>query len=265
MEGAQAKVQGEGLEALSGHVNYFKGNDRKKWLTDIPTFARVTFPKIYPGIDLSYHETGGHVENDFIVSPGSDPSGIHIRFDGADKARVTGRLTYHFRRGSRAQLKKPLVYQATATGRKKPVEARFRQDSRMRWDRGGRLRYHRDVGHRSRDHVCHIFRIHRHRSCRASLVTDASGNAYIVGGTDDQSYPIKPSSTYSLSIDGALSGDVIVSKMNASGTALVFSTHIGGGLSNTGVGIALDGSGNIYVTGMTASPDFPTYCQFDYE
>ena len=83
--GAQAKVQGQGQEPISGRVNYFRGNDPKKWLTDIPTFARVTFPQVYPGVDISYHGSGGHVENDFIVSPGTDPSAIRIRFDGADE------------------------------------------------------------------------------------------------------------------------------------------------------------------------------------
>ncbi len=86
--GAQLQVQGQAQQPLGGRVNYLRGNDPKKWLTDIPTFGRVTYPQIYPGIDLVYHGSGGYVENDFIVSPGADPSRIRITFEGADTMSV---------------------------------------------------------------------------------------------------------------------------------------------------------------------------------
>src|SRR5580704_5311997 len=127
--GAQLHVQGQAQQPLGGRVNYLRGNDPKKWLTDIPTFGRVTYPQIYPGIDLVYHGSGGYVENDFIVNPGADPSRIRITFEGADAIRFEsdGTVTVAADRHE-LSLKKPSLYQETATGRKKLVEGRFRQD-----------------------------------------------------------------------------------------------------------------------------------------
>ena len=255
--GAQAGVQGLGQEPISGRVNYFRGNDPKKWLTDIPTFARVTFPRIYPGVDLSYHGSGGHVENDFIVSPGADPSAIRIRFDGADEVRVEADGSLTATAGDRGlSWKKPLIYQATATGRKKAVEGRFRRDS------NGVIGF--EVGVYDVTEPLVIDPVVTYATYfgtpqtegAARVATDASGNAYIIGATDSPSFPVSPSGTYSLSVNGG-SGDVIVAKLSASGKQMIFTTHIGGGQSNTGIGITLDASGNLYLTGLTASPDFP--------
>ncbi len=53
-------------------------------------------------------------------------------------------------------------------------------------------------------------------------------------------------------------GDAFVTKLNAAGSALVYSTHLGGSAWDVGTGIAVDSSGNAYVTGTTYSSDFPT-------
>ena len=122
VEGADAGVQGEAQEPMSGRVNYFLGNDPKRWITGVPTFGRVTFPQIYPDIDLTYHGSGGYIENDFIVNPGADASRIQIHFDGADDLHLEndGSLTIIAGRHV-LRWKKPVVYQTTATGRKAPV------------------------------------------------------------------------------------------------------------------------------------------------
>ena len=56
-------------------VNYVRGHDRKTWLTDIPTYARVRSHGVYPGIDLVYHNNGLDLEYDFVVAPGAEPGG----------------------------------------------------------------------------------------------------------------------------------------------------------------------------------------------
>src|SRR5579862_2239487 len=258
LDGAQSKVEGKAQEPASGRVNYFRGNDPKRWITDIPTFARVTFPEIYPGIDLSYHGAGGFVENDFIVNPGADPSQIRVRFDGADDVHVEGNGSLTITAGRhRLSWKKPVVYQATATGRKKLVEARFRRDAGKAigfevgvYDIGVPLvidpviTYATYFGTPSTEGA-------------ARLAADASGNAYIVGASDSPTFPVTPAGTYAVSVDGGSNSDVIIAKLNAAGNQMVFTTHIGGGETNTGVAIALDNSGNVYVTGLTSSTDFP--------
>ena len=237
-------------------MNYLRGNDPKKWLTDIPTFSRVTFPQIYPGIDLVYHGSGGFVENDFIVSPGADPSRIRITFDGADTIRLETDGSVTVAAGRRElSWKKPSLYQETATGRKKSVEGRFRQDANQSIGFEVGI-YDLNLPLVIDPVITYATYFGTPNTEAAFRVTaDASGNAYIVGGSNNQGFPITPSTTYSDA--GGQSGDVILAKLNAAGNQMIFTTHIGGGQSNTGGGVALDAAGNIYVTGLTSSSDFP--------
>ena len=80
-----------GLEELPGKVNYFIGNDPKKWRTNISTFAKVKYKDVYPGIDLVYYGNQGQLEYDFIVAPGADPKIIKFDIQGADKLELNAR------------------------------------------------------------------------------------------------------------------------------------------------------------------------------
>ena len=83
---------------------------------------------------------------------------------------------------------------------------------------------------------------------------DAGGNAWIAGGTTSADYP-----TTADAFDRSANGmaDAFISQLNAAGTALVYSTLQGGSQSEAGNDIAVDGSGDAYVTGHTYSMDFP--------
>lgn len=86
------------------------------------------------------------------------------------------------------------------------------------------------------------------------IAVDGNGNAYVTGSTSNPNFPLK-NPLYS-SLKGYPS--VFVTKLNASGSALVYSTFLGGSVSQEGVDIADDGNDNAYVTGWTKSGDFPT-------
>jgi hypothetical protein len=85
------------------------------------------------------------------------------------------------------------------------------------------------------------------------IAVDRSGNAYVTGDTDSPDYDVTPGAFQTTNEGGA---DVFVTKLNAAGTALVYSTYIGGSGIEVGFGIAVDGSGNAYVTGYTNSTDY---------
>jgi hypothetical protein len=92
------------------------------------------------------------------------------------------------------------------------------------------------------------------------IAVDGSGNAYVTGLTTSADFPtLNPYQTY----QGT--EDVFVTKLSNSGNSLVYSTCLGGGNRDVGFGLAIDGSGNAYVTGFTESSDFPTLnpCQTD--
>ena len=87
-----------------------------------------------------------------------------------------------------------------------------------------------------------------------AVAVDASGNAYLTGFTGSSNFPITPDAFQTVH-SAPISSDVFVSKLNASGSALIYSTYLGGG---EGYGIAVDAEDSAYVTGFTNSSDFPT-------
>ncbi|MGH8009640.1 MAG: hypothetical protein ACREQ3_21830 [Candidatus Binatia bacterium] len=110
--GANPQPPVAGQEEMPGKSHYFLGNDSKQWRTNIPTYARVKYEAVYPGVDLVYYGNQRQLEYDFIVAPGADPKTIQLTFEGADKLAVDahGDLVLHTG-GGEVQLRKPSVYQ----------------------------------------------------------------------------------------------------------------------------------------------------------
>src|SRR3989454_9241768 len=110
--GANAQSKVTGLHKLPGIVNYFMGNDPKKWRTNIPTYKKVEYKEVYPGIDLAYYGNQGKLEYDLVVAPGADPNQIKLAFNGAEDVRVdaSGNLAIQVA-GGEVYLHAPNVYQ----------------------------------------------------------------------------------------------------------------------------------------------------------
>ena len=70
----EAKVTA--VQELGGKANYFIGNDPSKWRTNVPTYAKVKYEGVYPGVTLVYYGNEGQLEYDFVVAPGADPKAI---------------------------------------------------------------------------------------------------------------------------------------------------------------------------------------------
>nr|WP_260986720.1 SBBP repeat-containing protein [Paenibacillus terrae] len=88
-----------------------------------------------------------------------------------------------------------------------------------------------------------------------NIAVDSAGNAYITGRTYSDDFPVTPGAVQTM-FGG--SSDVFVTKLNAAGNALVYSTYLGGDGDDYGLGIAIDSTGEAYVTGLTASSNFLT-------
>jgi hypothetical protein len=249
-----------GAAELPGKVNYFIGNDPAKWRTSVPTYAQVKYENVYPGVDLIYYGNQGRLEYDFVVAPGSDPGLIALRFRGGRHVAVdqNGDLLLN---SEDVRYQKPVVYQNNE-GARKPVESQYvmTADNTIRFT----------VGDYDRSKPLVIDPVLVYSTYLGGsevdfgkgIAVDASGNAYIVGDTRSSDFPaanaIQPTFT-------GFHHTVFVTKINASGSALVYSTYLGGSLPNSEGfisdspgGIAVDASGNAYVAGSTASPDFPT-------
>src|ERR1041384_8544625 len=79
-----------GLEPLAGKINYFRGSDQGKWVTGVPTFKKVSYAAVYPGIDLVYYGRGNRLEYDLVVAAGADPSRIAFQFEGVERLGCGG-------------------------------------------------------------------------------------------------------------------------------------------------------------------------------
>jgi hypothetical protein len=252
--GANLASHSVGLDRQSGVSNYFIGNDPSKWHTDVPNYAKVDYQGVYHGIDLVYHGNQKQLEYDFVVAPGADPRAIRLAFDGTRSGSLdrAGNLVLHIPGGDVIE-HAPVVYQEV-NGHRQMVAGRYVLHGNHqvgfqvgRYDHGKplvidpTLSYSTYLGGRADD------------GGRA-IAVDSSGNAYITGFTASSNFPTKGP----VQPSNAGGNDVFVTKLNPTGTALVYSTYLGGSNSDIGNAIAVDSSGNAYVTGSTTSANFPT-------
>ena len=280
--GANASAVVTGLEQLPGKINYFRGNDRTKWLRDVPTFNRVQVASVYPGVDLVYYGKGRELEYDLVVAPGAEVSQIAFNFEGAERVEVdpaTAELVVHTAGGAQLRQSKPLLYQEL-NGSRHAVSGGFTVNgSRVGFAIGEYdaarplvidpvvISYSTYLGGEDNDQA-------------HDVSVDAAGNAHVVGWTVSTDFPTRNGYDTTKNEEEAF-----VTKFNADGSGLIWSTYLGG--SGTGIllppcppvcdsssiqshednglhgddgvyAVALDGDGNVYLTGFTDSTDFPT-------
>jgi hypothetical protein len=307
-----------GTDQLPGKSHYLLGNDPDKWHRNIPHYAKVKYESVYPGIDLVYYGNGHQLEYDFIVAPGADPQQIKLSFEGGGDGRIdsNGDLVLDAEGGEIRQ-QKPLVYQEIAGERQEIAGSYVKTtDDQIGFQiasydasrplvidpvlvystylggtgddvsssvavdgagnayvTGSTASLNFPTTHNTQPNDAFVTKLDASGSAlvysvyfggssndRArDIAVDGAGHAYIVGETISRDFPITPGA-YQSAIAGTSSGipDVFVMKLDSSGSALIYSTYLGGTGVEVGSGIAVDGAGRAYVTGETLSLDFPT-------
>ncbi len=110
--GSAADPRVQGVDALPGKVNYFRGQDAASWQTKVPTYRRVKYSAVYPGVDLVYYGQSQQLEYDFIVAPGADPSTIKLGFAGVEQTTVDAQGDLVLKTaGGPLRFQKPVIYQ----------------------------------------------------------------------------------------------------------------------------------------------------------
>lgn len=295
--GANPNAQASPVGTSAARSNYLIGSDPKAWHTNIPNYPKVRYGQVYPGVDLVYYGNQRSLEFDFLVSPGADPRKIRLGFGNARKLTVakSGDLVVQLKNGEVRQ-HKPVVYQESE-GKRIQVAGNFRIDgaSQVGFDLGAYdrsktlvidpiLRYSTYLGGSDGDFG-------------AAIAVNAAGEAYVTGTTTSfpQNAVTMGTQTTGLvepATDGpALTGfpttggafqasdpdlffiipfrsdvaaynfnsynDVFVTKFNAAGSGLVYSTYFGGGGDDNGNAIAVTPAGEAVVTGSTGPPNSP--------
>ena len=117
--GANQNAKGRGVDKQPGKISYFLDSNPRRWRTGIPTYGKVAYHSVYPGIDLVYYGNQRQLEYDFVLAPGAKPKDILLEFDGAERVEVdaVGDLVIHTAHGEVRQ-PKPVVYQQIGSERK---------------------------------------------------------------------------------------------------------------------------------------------------
>ena len=258
--GANPAARPVGEERQEAVVSYFKSRP-DEWHTALPTYTRLVYHELWPGIDLVYYGTADRLKYEFIVQPGADPAQIRLAYRGATAVglNVAGQLEVKTPLGSVAD-DPPVAYQERDEQRV-AVAARYDllptphkeegvqfgfavgpyDPSRLLVIDPAVLVYCGYIGGAGDDYG-------------RDIAVDGVGNAYILGYTwssEAMGFPttIGPDLTYNGD------RDAFVAKVEADGTGLVYAGYIGGADREWGFGIAVDRAGNAYVTGYTESSE----------
>ncbi len=261
--GANMPTTLKGDDRARVRINYFRGRDPRMWQKGATAYNIVRFGEIYRGVNLVLRAHGNNVEKIFEIDPWADPGSIRLRVEGAKGLRVSedGRLILETGLGP-VSFTRPVAYQQKE-GQRHYVKISYvvRGDEYgfdvKEYDRtralfidpllastflGGSEGEGSGTGENGWDEAFDI------------LVDPTSGSVYVTGETQSLDFPTT-TGAYDNSPDG---WDAFVSKLSPDLSTLLASTLIGGSSGETAKAIAMDGSGDIYITGATSSLDFPT-------
>ncbi|PYS69865.1 MAG: hypothetical protein DMF69_15505, partial [Acidobacteria bacterium] len=237
--GASTTSEIKGTKQLPGIVNYFIGDQPQNWKTDIPTFSGVQYKNVYPGVDMVYYSNGRDIEYDLVVAPGVSPRVIEISYEGARSVKVDSESGDVLLETSAGVLRQhsPTVYQNIGRGRK-AVRGSYQLKS------NNRITF--QVGDYDRSKALIIDPVLSYSTTLGgdgeysyAIAIDSAGNAYLVGETSSSFFGTENS--FQPNFGGAV--DATVTKLNSTGTDVIYTTYLGGPQSDVGYDVAVDAAG----------------------
>jgi hypothetical protein len=256
MLGANPGTTLTGLVPLAVTTSYFIGNDPTRWRSHVPTFSKVCYENVYPGIDLVFHGEQRALEYDWVVRPGGDPRAIELAFDGASHLELdtNGDLLVQAAEGRDiVRQHKPVVYQEN-NGWQQPIDVGYivERDGHVKlWtaDYNPQITLVIDP---VLDYATYLGGSGANGA--NAIAVDADGNAYVVGTTTSADFPLKNA----LQPTVGSSSSAFIAKLNHNGSGLVYATYLGGGNGNQeATAVAVDEGGHAFVTGYTTATNFP--------
>ncbi len=227
-----------GRTALPGAFNFFKGADPASWHTGARRYAEITYREIWPGIDLVFRLTPLGLEYDVLVGSGADPSQVRFAYEGADH-----------------------VQESDGTARIETSVGDLIHRSAIAGDTSGSIR-REDAGDGSPlgGHCDAFFDWitllgGTGDDIGSAIALDASGQPVVTGQTTSTDFPTTPGA-YAGSSEG--DWDSFVTKLDDTGSDLVWSTYIGGELLDWATALTLDALDDVVIAGLTRSADYPT-------
>ncbi|MDQ2761388.1 MAG: SBBP repeat-containing protein [Actinomycetota bacterium] len=248
---------------LPGRVSYLIGNDRRRWQTNIPTFSGAIYRGVWPGIDATFTGSQHQLEYVFDVAPGADPRQIRLAYHGQSSLRLdaAGNLILTAGAGHTVCQLAPRAYQLTG-GRRRTVTSRYVLTDGRVTIKLGAYDHHRALvidPTVTLAYSTYLGGSDFNGLGGDGIAVDSAGDAYVTGDTTSTDFPTHDP----LQPKNGGGENAFVAKLNPAGSALLYSTYLGGSGSDSfgdsGQGIAVDSAGDAYVTGYTTSLDFPTH------
>jgi hypothetical protein len=224
----------------------------------VATYGKVSYKGVYPGVDLVYYGNQRQLEYDFVMAPGADPKQVKLHFSGARDLKLDGEGDlWVVSKNGQIAFHEPVVYQ-NIDGRRHSIAGKFRllANNTIGFAVGNYDHARALVIDPTLEYSTYLGGSGSGASGSNegnAIAVDGSGEAYVTGYTSSVNFPTTAGAPQTSSRGGRYA---FVTKLNASGVGLVYSTYLGGGF-DAGLGIAVDLSGNAYVTGSTASVNFP--------
>jgi hypothetical protein len=255
-----ANAEPDAQEPLTGHSNYFFGNDATRWIRNVSLYSDIRYSELYRGISLDFYGNGQELEHDFRVDPGADPSQIAFRLGESSRVELSpsGDIEIHTTHGL-LRLRKPIAYQTVA-------DERHNVDAKFLLSPDGAVRFAIGSYDTRRPLVIDpVFVFSTYlggtgSDQTAGVTADASGNILVIGTTTSTDFPT--SKPYQSTL-GSNNQSVFVSKFDPSGKTLIYSTYFGGSSQSlgaptaTGGAIAVDAAGDAIIAGLASSADIP--------
>jgi hypothetical protein len=243
------------LEPRPTTVNYFRGDSPAEWITDVPTYARLRYEGLYPGVDVEVQDGGGAPEYHLMLSPGARLADVVVRVDGADALLIEdGVLVAKTKKGDLRQ-HVPATWQVLPGGGRETLHAEFRIVDRERF--GFSVEGWRDDAELVVDPVL-VFASYLGGAgldeCHGAAVGD-DGSLFVTGRTSSSDFP-RTAGCY----DNVKSGsyEAYVTKFAPDGASLVFSTYLGSNGSDLGEEIVVDDQNRPIVSGWLGGSGYPS-------
>lgn len=240
----------------SDYVNYYLGNNPQQWVNNIHHYERIVNPNLYPGIAVELTGLTQGIKYTFTVNPGHSPSVIKMQYTGVDHIRIDkGRLIIQTNLGDIIE-QKPYAYQLI-NGIVKTVTCNYTLKKHC-------LSFDFPNGYNPScpliiDPVL-VFAAQSGSTADNFGMTatyDAAGNLYAGGTAYSVGYPTTLGA-FQTAFNGPQNGtDVVITKYNANGNALLYSTYLGGSNYEVVSSMIVDNNNNLCLYGATGSSNFP--------
>ncbi|MGB1204469.1 MAG: T9SS type A sorting domain-containing protein [Chitinophagales bacterium] len=249
----------KGIDKHRAYHNYFLGNDSKKWAKKMGVYGGIFYENLYQNIHLSAYSANNSLKYDFVVEANADASQIALQYDGTDRMSVqNGRLVSYLSIETIIE-QKPYAYQIV-DGKETQVACNYVLDEKTKilsfdfpdgYDKNLQLVIDPEVVAATLSGTTGFSSNYGH-----SATFDAEENIFTAAISFDSAYPTTLGAFQTAYGGGGT--DIAISKLNPTGTDLIYATFLGGNGGDYPHSLFADNNLNLHILGSSDSQNYPT-------